>query len=100
MANFYYYSAFIITQTLIYKLYLFLFLAISPQVLPDAIPTTGIGNTNSIVIKILPSNMTAPILPLGVLTKESSSNVTDENKELTKSKNLRKIIPKIVIDKC
>lgn len=79
---------------------MFLFLAISPQILPEVIPAPGTGNTNSIIIKILPSNALAPVLPLDVLPKESSCSITDKNKELAKSKNLRKIIPKIVIDKC
>lgn len=79
---------------------MFLFLALPPQILPEVIPTPGIGNTNSIIIKILPRNMTGPVLPLDVLPKESSCSISDKTKELEKSKNLRKIIPKIVIDKC
>lgn len=59
--------------------------------------------TNSILIKILPSNSGVPTLPSGVLKNQivTCENSIDKGHESrTRGRNLRKIIPKIIIDKC
>lgn len=72
--------------------------------LPSEMPiqNTGSNTANKIIIKILPTAPALPItLPVGVITNQTCENAEDaETESNSKAKKLRKIVPKIIIDKC
>lgn len=75
---------------------------ISSTTMPEkATPDTTSTTSNSIIIKILPSNPVVPLLPHNMLPKQNSENTSDKKPQSTiKSRSARKIIPKIIIDNC
>lgn len=62
-----------------------------------------INNSNSLIIKLMPNTSVLPAIPVPMLPKQelSTKNIYDIYHEtLTSGRPLRKIIPKIFIDKC